>query len=152
MFVASIIKNISYRVAIPEGTILQILGVPMCILYAESSIPLKQVMSPAVILSTHTAASLQRVSLKQDLVGSPSNKDDICTVFPALCNCATEKKKKKNSQFSKYKVLDYMQLFYDKKFLGANVQIFQKQLLFSLNMALICNEDGLWGSTYCWYE
>ena len=40
-------------------------------------------MSPADILSAQAAASLQRDSLKYDLVGSPSKRDDIGTVYPA---------------------------------------------------------------------
>ncbi len=40
-------------------------------------------MSPADILSTQAAASLQRDSLKYDLVGSPTKRDDIGTVYPA---------------------------------------------------------------------
>jgi hypothetical protein len=38
-------------------------------------------MSPADILSTQAAASLQRDSLKYDLVGSPTKRDDIGTVY-----------------------------------------------------------------------
>ena len=40
-------------------------------------------MSPADILSAQAAASLQRDILKYDLVGSPSRRDDIGTVYPA---------------------------------------------------------------------
>ena len=44
---------------------------------------LNKMMSPADILSAQAAASLQRDSLKYDLVGSPSKRDDIGTVYPA---------------------------------------------------------------------
>lgn len=40
-------------------------------------------ISPADILSAQAAASLQRDSLKYDLVGSPSKRDDMGTVYPA---------------------------------------------------------------------
>ena len=47
------------------------------------SLLLNKITSPADILSTQAAASLHRDSLKYDLVGSPSNSDDIGTTQPA---------------------------------------------------------------------
>lgn len=62
---------------------------------------LNKMMSPADILSVQAAASLQRDSLKYDLVGSPSKRDDIGTVYPAY-----------SAQQSYKNIMQYTKIFF----------------------------------------